>query len=112
MQTIKFNSHLAVEHFLFTRVGGRYEKAFEQFNDILARFDEILLDPILLSPNERHVLPWNPTGVLLLQGVNGAPTSSVVSRDVLVRDRQEIPLLDRQLSIREGDDILQLCDYI
>lgn len=68
--------------------------------------------PLLLSAHEQKVLPGSVSSFLLLETVDCAPASTVSCREILISDREEVALLDSQLSIGVSYDVLQLYNDI
>ena len=90
--------HLVVEDLRFTRFGLWDQGLVEHVKDVLADLLELRLDLLTVVTDGPHVLVRALGFLLLLDRRDDAPRGTSGSDNILVGDRQEIPLVDCELT--------------
>jgi hypothetical protein len=99
------NSHLVVEHLGLAALGRRDQVSIEALQDILADFGKLSLDLLAVVLNKSN-LSLVALGLLfLLDGSDDSPRGAAGTDDILVRDGQEISLLDGKLLVCGGNGL-------
>lgn len=91
-------SHLMVEHSGLARPGVGDEGGIENLEDILADALELGFDLLTVFRDDGDVLVRTLGVLLLLDGGDDAPRGTTGANDVLVRDREEVALIDGEFS--------------
>lgn len=90
--------HLVVEDLGFTRFGLGDQRLVEDVENILADLLELQFNLLAVFTDGADVLVRAPGLLLLLDGGDDAPRSTTSANDVLVRDGEEIALIDSEFS--------------
>ena len=106
------NSHLAVKHSFLAGRRRLEEEVLEELDDIAAGRVKLAADSLLLEVHERNLVRRRARCLAFLELVDDAPVIPQGARDVLERDREQIPLLERERVVRCADQALDLRDDI
>ena len=87
-----------IEHLGFTRLGLGDQRLIEHVEHILADFLQLGLDLLTVITDGADVLVRALGLLLLLNGGDDAPRGTSSTDDILVSDRQKIPLVDRKFT--------------
>jgi hypothetical protein len=90
--------HLVVEYLRLASLGLRNEELIEHVEDILADSLELILDLLAVLSDSADVLIRSLGLFLLLDGRDDAPRGTARADDVLVGHRQQISLIDAELT--------------
>ena len=103
--------HLVVEDLRLARRGRGDEVLVENVEDILANLGKLTLDllPLALDHFDLDLVALRL--LLLLDGGDDAPGRTASTDDVLVRNGEEVTLLDGKLLVR-GGDTLHVLDHL
>jgi len=94
-----------VEDFRLSSLGSRDKVLVENAEDILADLLQLGLDPLAVLLDEGNLRGVALRLLLLLDRSNDTPRSTAGADDVLVSDRQEVPLLNRQVAALGSNDL-------
>ena len=97
------NAHLVVEDFGLAALSGWDEVLVENLEDVLTDLSELGLDLLAVLLDKGDLLLVALGLLLLLDRGDDAPRRTAGADDVLVGDRQEIPLLDGELLVCGGN---------
>lgn len=98
------HSHLVVEHLGFTRLGFRDQGLVQNVENVLADLLQFQLDLVAVIADGPNVLIGSLCLFLLLNRGDDTPRGATCANDVLVGDREQITLVDRQFSANLCDD--------
>lgn len=103
--TVVVTLHLVVEDLGFTRLGRRNQVLVENLKDVIADLGQLSLDllTVLLDKGNLRLVALGL--FFLLDGGDDSPRRTAGSNDVLVGNRQKIPLLNRKLNVGRGNDL-------
>lgn len=105
------NVHLVVEDLGLAALRRRDQVLVKHLEDVLADLGQLHLDLDTVILNQRDLLLVALGLLLLLDGRDDAPRGTAGADDVLVGDREQVPLLDGQLLVR-GRDGLHVLDHL
>ena len=88
------NVHLVIEHLGFTRLGLGNQRLIEHVKHILADLLQLGLDLLTIITDGADVLVGALGLLLLLDRRDDAPRGTSSPDDILISDRQKIPLID------------------
>lgn len=99
------NAHLVVEDLGLAALGRGDQVLVENLEDIIADLGQLSLDllTVLLDEGDLGLVALGL--FFLFDGSDDSPGRTTGTDDVLVGDRQEIPLLDGELYISGGNDL-------
>lgn len=105
------NTHLVVEDLGLAALGRGDQVLVENLEDIIADLGQLSLDllTVLLDEGDLGLVALGL--FFLFDGGDDSPGRTTGTDDVLVGDRQEIPLLDGELYIGGGND-LHVLDHL
>lgn len=94
-----------VEDLGLARLSGRDQVLVKHAEDIVANLGKLALDLLAVLLDEGDLGGVALRLLLLLDRSDDAPRSTAGADDVLVSDRQEIPLLNRQVAAFGSNDL-------
>ena len=94
------NVHLVIEDLGLAGLGLWDEGLIEDIEDILADLLKLGLNLLAVITDGRNVLLGALGLLLLLDGGDDAPGSAAGTNDVLVGNRKEVALIDRELTAK------------
>lgn len=102
---IAFHAHLMVEDLRFTAVSRGNQVLVENLEDVIADLGEFSLDllAVLLDEGDLGLVALGL--FFLFNGGDDSPRRTAGTDDVLVGNREEIPLLNRELDVGRGDNL-------
>ena len=104
----RYHVHLVVEHLALAGLGLGNEAVVEDVQHILADLLELQLDLLAVFADDADVLVRALGLLFLLDAGDDTPRRTARADDVLVRDREEIALVHRQLA----PELRMLCQYL
>lgn len=87
-----------VEHLRLAGLGLRDQRLVEDVEDILADLLELALNLLPVVADDGNVLLRALGLLLLLDGRDDAPGGTTGANDILVGDREQVTLIDRQFT--------------
>ena len=97
------NAHLVIEDLALTALGRGDQVLVKHVEDILANLGEFGLDLLAIVLDEGNLRVVALGLLLLFDRGDNSPGGTPGADDVLVGDRQEIPLFDREFLVGRGD---------
>ena len=109
--TVVVTLHLVVEDLGFTGLGRRNQVLVENLKDVIADLGQLSLNllAVLLDEGDLGLVALGL--FFLLDGGDDSPRRTASTNDVLVGNREEIPLLNRKLNVGRGND-LHVLDHL
>lgn len=104
-------AHLVVKHLALTGLGGRDEVLVKNREDVFADLGELSLDLLAVFLDEIDLGTVALGLLLLLNRGNDSPRRTAGTDDVLVGNRQKIPLLNGKIAVFGGND-LHVVDHL
>jgi hypothetical protein len=98
-----FDSHLVVEHLGLARGGRRDKVLLEHLKNVLADLGKLGLNPFAVVSDHGDLRVVALALLLLLDGGDNAPRSSSGTNDVLVRNREQVSLLNGEFLVGRSD---------
>lgn len=103
--------HLVIKDLGLARGGIRDEGLVKNVEDILAHLLQLRLDLLTVITDGGHMLLRALGLLLLLDGGDDAPTGTAGADDVLVGDREQVALVDGELTAQLGN-LLHVGDHL